>query len=311
LETTTSSVQENPVRWNLIHRVMDNPIISKELKGRMRGRQGFIMLTAYLVLISLVIAGVYLYLADDINRSTADPYALQEIGRAVFNTVVMFEILLVVLIGPALTSGSISSERERGTFDLLRTTLLSSRALVFGKLGAAIAYLLLLIFAAVPLQSLAFFLGGVGLGEMVISLIMLITSTLLFCTMGIYFSGIAQKTSTANAFTYGTMLIPIVVGGILYFLMTAGDLDLSSASIELQVIMVVLIWLMLSSNPFTAALVSEIVLEEEQSLFIFTLSDSNISMTVLSPWIYYTIFSVTLTFLMIWLIVFYLNRYER
>jgi ABC-2 type transport system permease protein len=310
-ETSTSPIQETPFLWNPVNKLLDNPIIARELKGRMRGKQGFILLTAYLALISLVIAGVYLYSVNDGNVLRSDSYALQEIGKLIFNTVVMLEFLLVALIGPALTSGAISSERERGTFDLLRTTLLSSRALVFGKLGAAIAYLLLLIFAALPLQSLAFFLGGVGMGEMIISLAMLTTSTLLFCTVGIYFSGIARKTSISNAFAYGSMLIPIAVGGILYFLVDNNSLDLSSASIEAQVIMVVFIWMLLSTNPFTAALVSEIVLEEEQSLFKFTLSSSNISLTVFSPWIYYTVFSVTLTLLMIWLTVFYLNRYER
>ena len=55
METSTSSVHDKPIRYNLTN----NPIITKELKGRMRGWQGFVMLTAYLVLISLVIACAY------------------------------------------------------------------------------------------------------------------------------------------------------------------------------------------------------------------------------------------------------------
>jgi len=311
LESNTSAIQEKPIRWNLINRVMDNPIITKELKGRMRGRQGFILLTAYLSLLSLVIASVYWYNAWDNDMTRISAYELEELGKLIFHTVVLLEFLLVSFIGPSLTTGAISSERERGTFDLLRTTLLSSSSLIFGKLGASVAYLLLLIFAALPLQSLAFLLGGVAPGEMIISLVMLTTSTLLFCTLGIYFSGIARKTSTANAFAYGSMFAPVTIGGILYYLLINNEFDFSSASPEVQVIIIVVIWILLSINPLTAAMVSEIVLEEEQSLLRFTISNPDFTFSILSPWIYYTIFSLTLTFLMIWLIVFYLNRYEK
>lgn len=288
---------------------MDNPIIAKELKGRMRSRQGFILMTAYLAFISLVIISVYLYSADNGSISTTNVYALQEIGKLVFSTVVILEFLMIIFIGPALTSGAISSERERGTFDLLRTTLLSSRALVLGKLGSAVMYLLLLIFTALPLQSLAFFLGGVGMAEMVISIVMLASSTLLFCTLGLYFSSIAKRTIIATVLSYASLILPVIILVILFYLVINGDIDPSSASIETQRVIIRLIWMLLSSNPFTAAFLTEFMLEEEQSLFLFQVPD--FAITLFSPWILYTVFSVTMTVLMIWLIVFYLNRYER
>jgi len=302
-------MQEKPVRWNLINRMMDNPIISKELKGRMRGRQGFILLTAYLSLISLVIASVYLYSTDSGKMSSIGPDALQEIGKRIFSTVVMLEFLLIVFIGPALTSGAISSERERGTFDLLRASLLSSRALVLGKLGAAVAYLLLLILAALPLQSLAFFLGGVGLTEMAISLVMLAASTLLFCTLGIYFSGIAKRTVVSTVMSYASLILPVIFVVFMFYMLTEGIIDPSSESIEYQRALIIIVWTLLSSNPFTAAFLTEMMLVEEQNFFVFYPPD--FSLALFSPWILYTVFSVTMTLLMIWLIVFYINRYER
>jgi hypothetical protein len=44
-------------------------------------------------------------------------------------------------IAPALTAGSIVRERELGTLDLLRATLLTERAIVLGKLGGCLARL--------------------------------------------------------------------------------------------------------------------------------------------------------------------------
>jgi len=304
-------VQEKPDRLKFINKVMDNPIIAKELKSRMRGRQGFILLTAYLLLISLVIVSVYYYSVGDWNAARITPDALAETGKRIFGMVVLFEFALILFIGPALTSGAISSERERGTFDLLRASLLSSRELVLGKLGAAVAYLLLLILAALPLQSLAFFLGGVGMAEMVVSLVMLTVSAFFFCVLGLYFSSIARKTSTANILAYGSMLLPVIVGGLLYYLLGNGDIDLASASIAAQRVGLVGIWTFLSITPFTAAIVSELMLTEEQSLFIFAFPDVGYPIVLFSPWILYTVFAVTMTLLMIWLIVFYMNRHER
>lgn len=309
METTTSSTLEKPIRWNFINKVMDNPIISKELKGRMRGRQGFILLTAYLSLVSLVIVGVYYYSVGEWNTSSIEPDALQEVGKNVFSMVVLLEFLLIVFIGPALTSGAISSERERQTFDLLRASLLSSRSLVLGKLGAAVAYLLLLILAALPLQSLAFFLGGVGLTEMGVSLVMLATSTLLFCTLGIYFSTIARRTVVATIMSYASLIFPVIIVGILYMFLENGNIDMSSLSMQEESLIILFFWTLLSTNPFTAAIVAELMLVEEQLVFIFYPPD--FFYPLFSPWILYTAFSVTMTFLMIWLIVFYLNRYER
>ena len=38
---------------NPFKRILDNPVVLKELRGRMRGRQAFILLTVYLGLIPL------------------------------------------------------------------------------------------------------------------------------------------------------------------------------------------------------------------------------------------------------------------
>jgi hypothetical protein len=144
---------------------------------------------------------------------------------------------------------------------------------------------------------------------MVISLVMLTTSTLMFCTLGIYFSGIAKRTVVATVMTYASLLFPVVLLGVLYILLDNGDIDFSSLSIEQENLLIFFLWVLLSTNPFTAATVAELMLEEEQLLFMFYPPD--FPFPIFSPWILYVVFSVTMTALMIWLIVFYMNRYER
>jgi ABC-type transport system involved in multi-copper enzyme maturation permease subunit len=119
----------------------------------------------------------------------------------VFAGVYGVELFLVCFVAPAFTAAAISSERERQTYDLLRTTLLPARALVFGKLASALSYVLLLIFAAVPLQSMAFLLSGVGWEELTIGFLLLVISAVTFASLGLYISSVARTTLAAT----GTM----------------------------------------------------------------------------------------------------------
>src|SRR5574337_1301831 len=164
-----------------------NPVLLKELRGRMRGARAFVVLTFNLVLMSGLVTLIYTVYAAAVSA----PYGgtnRQMIGKFVFFGVVGMELLLVCFLAPAFTVNAISGERERQTFDLLRTTLLSARALVFGKLASALSYVLLLLLAALPLQSLAFLLGGVAPQDVLIASAVLIGTSFLFGAAGLFFS---------------------------------------------------------------------------------------------------------------------------
>jgi ABC-type transport system involved in multi-copper enzyme maturation permease subunit len=298
-------------QMNFFNQIMDNPVITKELKGRMRGRQGFIMLSAYLVLISFFIILIYIFLSVDGTVANGDPSFLQTVGKIIFSTVVLLELLMLGFIGPALTSGAISSEREHKTIDLLRTSLLSARALVFGKLSSAVIFLLLLIFTAIPVQSLAFFLGGVGMAEMVISTLMLVVTAIFFCTLGLFFSSFSQRTLIATVFSYASILISFIMFIIaLFFISVLGSYGNPSSLIEN--IVTIAIWFLFSTNPFYAATMSEVILIDEQSLFVTTNSlFGSTSIPLPSPWIIYTAFYAILTVLLIVLSIIFVNRPNR
>ena len=309
METSTTPVKRN----NFFSRIMDNPIIAKELKGRMRSRQGFIILGAYLLLISFFIVLIYVFLAVDGSVSNGDPGFLQTVGKVIFSTVVLLELLMLGFIGPALTSGAISSEREHKTIDLLRTSLLSARALVFGKLSSAVVFLLLLVFTAIPVESLAFFLGGVGMSEMIISTLMLVVTAIFFCTMGLFFSSFSQRTLTATVFSYASILISFIVFIIcLFFIGVVGSYGSLPASIK--AIVTAAMWFLFSTNPFYAATMSEVILIDEHSLFLTTTNifgSSSFPFPLPSPWIIYMIFYTLLTILLIILSVYFVKRPDR
>ena len=301
---------------SLWKKLSDNPVVLKELRSRMRGNRAFIILTIYLALISGIVGLVYLTFVAS-NSTGFNPDTRQILGKTIFGLVVMAQLGMISFVAPGLTAGAISSERERQTFDLLRTTLLPGRSLVRGKLLSALIYLFLLLFAALPLQSIAYLFGGVELGEFLISTLMLIVTTLAFCTAGLFFSSIVKRTlpSTVLAYAFSNMLLfglPFLVLTMMTLLIPLIEQAVFSGSNEIaEVFFLVIAWLLISVNPFLTAVVSEVFLIEEGALFFSMQSVGPISnFPVPSPWIIYCIIFIVVSFLLYQFSVSTVNRKE-
>ena len=316
MESTTSMPEnKNMFNWrNPFKRMLDNPVILKELRGRMRGRQSFVLLTVYLGLIAVFIVLVYNLLGLT-SSITWDPSARQGAGKAIFGTVVLLELLLLSFIAPGLTAGAITSERERQTFEILRTTLLSARSLVLGKLSSALSFLFLLILSALPIQSIAFLLGGVGLGEMIASSMMLVVTALFFCTLGIFFSSFMKRTLTATVASYAVILLTFLILVMIFFLVAYVESFSynSFGTRAMENFLTLLLWFLISTNPLMAAIISEVILVDQQSLFFTnnSLFGSSTPSTLPSPWLIYVVFYLFLTFVLMLLSIYFVKRPDR
>jgi ABC-type transport system involved in multi-copper enzyme maturation permease subunit len=309
MESTLPLKKDRFARWKAFaFAITQNPVILKELRKRMRGRQAYILLFAYLVIISLFVALIYGTALLN-NTNSWNPQVRQTLGKTIFGTIVLTELLLISLIAPSLTSGAIASEREHQTFDLLRTTLLSARALVLGKLGSAFGFIFLLIFSAVPLQSLAFLLGGVGMAELIVSSLLMIVTAFFFCSLGLFFSSFLKRASVANSATYATMMLVTITLVVVFFIMATFSNRPNSLSDE---IVAILIWFLVSTNPLLAAIISESLLVSSQDIFFTTSSPfSSLPFPVPSPWIPCLIFYLTAAIIMVFLSIQFVKRPDR
>jgi ABC-type transport system involved in multi-copper enzyme maturation permease subunit len=272
------------------------------------------LLTFYLSLIAGFVGIVYSFLNESAAGFAFNPDYRQILGKSIFGTVIIIELLLIGFIAPGLTSGAITSEREHRTLDLLKTTLLTSSDLVLGKLSASVIYLLLLIFTVLPIQSLAFILGGVGLAEVVISTILLIVTAVFFSTLGIFFSSFLKRTLAATVSSYGSILLSVFA--IMFFIFSMGFVSTiiyNNANNVNEDALMIFLWLVISTNPLLAPIFTEIILIEDQSLWISsstsTLGISNLHL--ISPWIIYVFTYSTLTLIMILLSIWFVKRPER
>ena len=286
-------------RWprRPVLRLVNNPVVLKELRGRMRGARAFTVMSVYLTLLGAFSSLIYVAVSES-SMNVSGQVVVGEIGRTLFGGVVAIEMLLVAFIAPAFTAGAISGEREHQTLDLLKTTLLPARTFVAGKLVAAMLYVLLLLCAAIPLQSIAFFFGGVAETEVLLSFVLLAITALLFTTIGVFFSARSRRTLSASVLTYGATAfimfgLPILLGAAM--LIAGFSLD-SVGSSTAEVVMLYITGIVLSTNPAAVALLTQYLLISRQTLttFSFTLNSGD-TVTLVSPWIPFLIIYVTLT----------------
>lgn len=292
-----AEIQPNKPRSLARRLLVDNPIMLKELRGRMRGARAFSVLTIYLLLLGSFSALIYVAVSES-STSVSGQVSVGQIGRTLFAGVVAIEMMLVAFIAPAFTSGAVSGEREHQTYDLLRTTLLPSPAFVMGKLLSAMLYVLLLLLAAIPLQSIAFFFGGVAETEVILSFVILSATALLFCTMGIFFSSRSNRTLSASVMTYSfaTFIIfgiPLILGAVMLVL----NFSLSNVgSSDWQRAMLYVAGLVICLNPAATALYSQYLLVNQRTYttFHYELASGD-KVLLVSPWIPFTILYVVLT----------------
>jgi len=258
----------------------------KELRGRMRGYRAFAVLTLYLVVLSAAISFVYLIYSS--SAAVPSSTMARTTGKGLFAAVLGVQIVLVTFIGPAFTAGAISGERERQTFDLLRTTLLSADAFVLGKLISALSYIFLLVIVSIPLQSLAFLLGGPSPVELVLSQVLVLITAVPYALYGLWCSAAMRSTLTATVATFaGTLFLTFGIPMLAFVaIMMLGFTGLSigtpGPALEMALIYVGLV--MAATNLPATLVLGETFLLNQDTLLGYTHHIGSQSMWIFSPW---------------------------
>jgi ABC-type transport system involved in multi-copper enzyme maturation permease subunit len=193
---------------------LDNPVLTKELRVRMRGARAYWILTGYLLFLSFILFFQYTVWWNEAQRSGGGLSGGSKIGQQFFQAISIVQAFLVAFITPAITSGAITIEREQRTLEMLEMTRLSRVSIVAGKLFSAISFVALLLISSLPLTSICFFLGGVSPEEVIYRYLILLAGSFLAGALGLAWSTVARSTATAVIFTYGSLLVPLLVAAI-------------------------------------------------------------------------------------------------
>ncbi len=158
-----------------------NPIFARELRARWRDRRAWWLLLALSIALAVLAHSMFLngvsradeYVPVRLPNGSYSYRTLQmtpsakaaRTGRELFLAMALGNVAAWLLVAPILTATPIARERERGLLESLQLSHISPRAHIAGRVGAALAFLLLLQLAVAPIYAIIFWLGGVSPGE--------------------------------------------------------------------------------------------------------------------------------------------------
>lgn len=181
---------------------MSNPILAFSARRRMRSVRTPLVITCYALLLAAI--GCFLTYACYL-RPTATLWDIEASVNG-YVAILVLQFVLLVLVAPAMTAGSISGERERQTLDLLLVTNMGAARLVLGKLLESFGFLALLTLSSMPALSLAMLVGSATLPDVLAGVAFLLSMALMATSIGMFCSTLFQRTVTATVVSYLAVL---------------------------------------------------------------------------------------------------------
>ena len=292
----------------MISGALKNPILVKEIRTRMRGNRAFLLVTAHLLFQSSLVGLIYLIFRTSFSsfRSYEDQYLF---SKLIFGVLVIFDLVMITFIAPALSAGSFSLEKERHTYDLLRVTVLSEKALVYGKFASTLSFIFLLLLTSIPMLSPAFMISGVLVIEILTSIAVLSVGALAFSAIGLFFSSVINRTLLANVLTYACAVfmmfgIPLLLVASAVILQSGNLPRIEQLSPTAVSIWLIIGWCVISLSPLASLITTEYFLLAQNNIWwVEVVLNENTTIHMISPWISHVFIYSLLVLGLIWITV--------
>lgn len=284
---------------------MINPILERELKTRMRSWKTALLLFGYLAIIGLVVA--FAFFAES-NSYRYGSYGFDPtIVTGIYSAISLFQLGLLLFILPIFTATSISGERERQTLDLLLCTDISPWKIIFGKMSAALSFVFLLVFAALPFTGVILLFGGVTLIDLVKIMLFYMATAVMVSSIGMFCTTHFKKNISSIVMSYiilgAILFIPLVIIAVVAITMN-GQFNNDSFVKFIESYAYEIFTLLFASNPFfglSSLLSSNSFLGSIMYGFNGSGTSSTTFMRYIEPWMacltFYSLFSALLLLL--------------
>lgn len=175
--------------------MMINPILRNEMKTDSRQFRFYMLLMLYIGLLGIPVLISY--------RAICNQYRIEASQFiTLYVLLACIQAIILMFIVPALAAGSISGEREKQTLDILLTTKMSCRSIIYGKILTVTSKVVLLIFCTMPVYAIMLFLGGIKLIHIITCNLYLVMTTIFVASMCTWISTMVKTTKFANVAAY-------------------------------------------------------------------------------------------------------------
>lgn len=222
-----------------LRRLVVNPLIVKDGLSLVRSWRAPVVIAVYVGLLGLFAA---LTFSLQLGGGAPRPYGFAGVASNVFTTLALVQLALVCLFAPALAAGAVSGERERQTLDVLLVSCVPTFSIVWGKMVASVAFVLLLMTSALPLFATVFLFGGIDAQQFVVAHLITLTTALALGAVSLFLSTMLRRTLAATVVAYGlTFAVTAASWLVGTSLLSSGHIRMSQVLLYLNPIQAVLI----------------------------------------------------------------------
>ncbi len=203
------------------------PIFWDEMRRRARNGRAQAVLFGYAaVLMAILLIASLMFDAHTatVTQGQQSYVDWSRLGHLLWQCFLLGQLIVMVLISPAVTAGAVSAERERGTLELLLLTPMGAWSLVSGKFLGALGQLLLVLLCGAPVVAITFIYGGVTPQELLLGYLLLGAASFFYATVGFVASCLCARTTPAIAWAYGLTLGVLTLPALALVLLSLSDL---------------------------------------------------------------------------------------
>ncbi len=202
-----------------LKRRMLDPILKKELKLGARSIKLPLSVMFYDIVLS-IIAVLAIFVASFSNGLIGGVDF--SVFLSIYQIIGWTQMGIVLLIIPILSAGTISSEREKQTLEIMLTTPKKPISIVWGKLLASLSQYMIFILSSIPIMAIAFVLGGLNWFALIGYIFMMIVLAVFVGSIGVFCSSAFKKTIVSIVMTFLLEFALLALPIFLFFAIIAG-----------------------------------------------------------------------------------------
>jgi ABC-type transport system involved in multi-copper enzyme maturation permease subunit len=185
---------------------LKNPILHRELRQGLLGRQMFVTQWLFVTVMALVVWMAW-------PRTPKFQAHQLQMSEQLFSLFWGGLYFTVSVCAAALSAVAITREKETGCFDLLCTTGLSPSRLLMGKFLSVVGFLLMLVISSIPISATCYLLGGLNWLHLLVEYLDLVAAVFLYGGIGLACSSLMERNHRALSLAF-VITLPLAAWSI-------------------------------------------------------------------------------------------------
>jgi ABC-type transport system involved in multi-copper enzyme maturation permease subunit len=161
----------------------------------------FVFVLALMVLASWPQGGV---IGGSIAVGAGD--ALVRTSDTLLLGLVLGQIVMLILVVPGVASVALTGEKEANTLEMLYASRLNPSQIVWGKIGVAVTYPIILLLCGLPFAALLVWRGDMRGGDLLWAYALLVVCAVYLSAISLVISALSRQSATALVIAYAAVL---------------------------------------------------------------------------------------------------------